>query len=208
MIRDNLIALVAQRIGNRTDLTSRMITELLLLQETKLEQNSWLPWFLETEMEQAALTVGEERLALPSDFLEEIEDQALWLYDTAAEVKMASLSKMGYDAMLAKYPGDGRPAAYSIGNQYFHLRPVADAAYIIKTRYMAKDALLDTNIENKWLKYASDLVIAELGAVMARHVQNGNLVALYEADAEKAWSRLYAKHVAREEINGSRVMEA
>jgi hypothetical protein len=111
--------------------------------------------------------------------------------------------------MLAQYPGTGRPKAYSIGADEFRFGPTPDAIYTVKMRYKAKDTTLDTNIENQWLKYASDVVLAELGIVMAeKHMQHPKLAEAFRNDAGVAWTRLYSKHTAREEDNHSRVMEA
>lgn len=209
MVRDTLLSLLGQRLGNRTDLTTRMITEVQLLQEVRLEQNSWIPWFLETEMATSATVAGEERLALPTDFLAEIEEQTLWLYDSTQDVVWIPLRKMAYDNMLAKYPDTGRPKAYSLGPDEYRFGPVPDDIYTVKMRYKAKDDILDTNIENKWLKHASDVVLAELGIVMAeKHMQHPKLAETFRNDAGVAWTRLYNKHVAREEENQNRVMEA
>lgn len=186
-----------------------MATEVQLLQEVRLEQNPWLPWFLETEIATASTTALEERITLPSDFLGEIEEQALWLYDAAQDIVWTPLKKMTYDNMLARYPGTGRPKAYAVSADYFHLMPISDVVYSVKMRYMAKDAILDSNIENKWLKYASDVVLAELGVTMAeKHMQHPKLAESFRSDATTAWARLYSKHIARAEENQNRVMEA
>jgi hypothetical protein len=208
MLRDSLFDLLAQRLGNRQDLVSRMATEVQLLQDVKLEQNYWLPWFLETEMAYTATTAGEERVELPADFLGEVEEQALWLYDSTASLQYKALRKMEYDDMIVKYPGTGTPEAYAIGANYLFVRSIPDAVYTLKMRYLARDAVLDSNIENQWLKYASDLVMAELGAVMAKqHMQYMELAATFENDAKLAWDRLYKAHIARQEANIERVME-
>lgn len=209
MLRDALFTLLSQRLGNRSDLIPRMETEAQLLQEVKLERNEWLPWFLETEIASTETVAGEERVQWPSDFLGEIEEQALWLYVESEGNSMIPLRKMTYDEMIARYPGAGRPLAYASGAEYIYLRPIPDAAYILRMRYYAKDVVLDINIENKWLKYASDVVLAELGLVMAsKHMQHNDLAAVFAQDAQAAWRRLYNAHVARQEANLERVMEA
>lgn len=209
MLRDDLFSLLSQRLGNRADLISRMETEVQLLQDTVLEQHAWLPWFLETEIATATTTVGDERVLLPVDFLIEIEEEALWVYVDTEENPYSALKKMPYDAMIARYPGPGRPYAYALGGNYFLLRYIPDAEYIVKMRYMAKDDALTTNIQNKWLKFASDVVLAELGIVFAeKHMQHFELAQTFRADATAAWNRLYSVHVARQEANLSRVMEA
>lgn len=208
MVRDSLFALLAQRLGSRPDLIPRMIPEMIMLQETVLEQHHWLPWFLETEIATTLTVPGEERLQLPVDFLGEIEEQALWWYNEAESPAMIPLKKMTYDDLLQRYSGQGSPKAYAVGAEYFFLGNIPDREYTLKMRYLARDAVLDTNIQNKWLKYASDVVAAELGVVLAeKHMQHAELALAFRTDAKAAWDRLYVAHVARQEVNMNRVME-
>lgn len=209
MLRDSLFALLGMRLGNRADLIPRMGLEVQFLQESILEQHEWLPWFLETEVTSTLTVPGEERVQLPADFLAEIEDQALWLYPDVGPSVCIPLRKMPYDEMIVRYRGSGRPVAYSISGKYFILAYIPDRAYTLKMRYMAKDVILDSNIQNKWLTYAADVVIAELGVIMAeKHMQHFELAATFRADAKAAWAKLYATHIARTEVNQNRVMEA
>lgn len=209
MLRDDLFNLLALRLGRRTDLVSRMETELALLQDIKLEQNPWLPWFLITEIAETTTTANEERIAVPDDFLAEVEEDCLWLYDTTQDVVWYPLKKMDHDDLRRKYPEPGRPKAYALINQYFVLGPVPDEEFTIKMKYYAQDVSPTTNIQNQWLKYAADVVIAELGQIMAgQHMQNTALAETFKTAAAEAWNRLYTQHVARTEANQSRVMEA
>lgn len=206
MFRNDLFALLAQRLGNRQDLIPRMETEVLLLQEIRLEQNVWLPWFLETEMAWTTTTPGEERVQLPVDFLGEVEEQALWRVD---DTRLVPIQKMDYDDMLVRFPMEGTPRAYAVGNGYLFLRPVPTEEITLRMRYLARAEPLTSNIENVWLKYASDVVIAELGAVLAKqHMQHGELAATFAEDAKLAWDRLYKVHIGRQETNRVRLMEA
>lgn len=206
MLRDDLFALLAQRLGNRQDLIPRMETEVLLLQDTKLEQNVWLPWFLETDTVWTVTVQGDEKVQLPADFLGEIEEQALWRVDGA---NLIPLQKMDYDDMLARFSAEGTPRAYAVGNGYIFLWPVPIEEITLRMRYLARAEPLTSNIENVWLKYASDVVIAELGAVLAKqHMQHGELAATFAEDARLAWDRLYKVHIGRQETNRARLMEA
>ena len=209
MLRDTLFSLLSQRLGNRADLVSRMSTEVQLLQEVVLEKHAWLPWFLETEMASTVTVLGEARIQLPDDFLSELEEQSLWIYDSTLENPYLGLDKKDFDDMIVRFPGTGKPRAYALGADYFYLGPAPDDEYPLKMRYYAMDTVLDSNIENKWLKHASDVVLAELGIVMAeKHMQHFELAQTFRKDAEVAWNRLYASHIARQEVNRSRVMEA
>jgi|SRR5687768_738546 len=203
MTRDEAIALLKYRLGNRTDLDARILLEMVYAQEYKLEgTGAFLPWFLETELATITTIAGEERILLPDDFLGEVEDQALWLYDEDSATPWTELRKNDYDYLRVKYPATGLPKQYALLGDYFALFPVPDDSYTIKMRYYAKDdSLASDNIENKWLKHAGDLLIAETGLIMAGHIFNTDLQAQFEKDASVARQRLYTKHEARRHSN-------
>lgn len=204
MLRDDLYTLVSQRLGNRSDLIDRMGTEVQLIQSLTLERNSWLPWFL-TNLDTAQVTtVGDSAVPLPLDFLAEDDEQTFWI--TAEE--SFPLKKMSYDDMVKRYPGSGVPRAYAQVGEGYVFGPIPDAVYPMTIRYYAADEDLSTNIENKWLKYASDLVAAELGVRMARtHMQYEELAQAITLDARAAWKRLYDVHTAYMENGRERIME-
>jgi hypothetical protein len=61
----------------------------------------------------------------------------------------------------------GPPEAYALLGNYFRIFPTPDALYTLKTIYYAKDTTLDTNVENKWLKYAPMLILGRAGKFIA-----------------------------------------
>jgi hypothetical protein len=203
MLRDEVVTLLGYRLGSRTDLNDRIIAEMAYVQTFNLEgTGAFLPWFLETEIATITTIADEERTVLPDDFLAEVEDQALWLYDEDSAAPWTELRKNDYDYLRVKYPVAGLPKQYALIGDYFALFPVPDDSYTIKMRYYAKDeSLASENIENKWLKHAADLVLAETGAVMAQHLMNFDLVAKFQQDAAIARQRLYTKHEARRHSN-------
>jgi hypothetical protein len=208
MLRDTLFTLLSQRLGNRPDLVSRMATEFTLLQTTKLEKNAWVPWFLESSLNDLSTVAGVEYVALPANFLSEVEEQALWYYAAAEKPAYIPLKKMDFDDMMLSSPGIGLPTSYSLFASRIYFGPVPDAVYPLKFTYNAKDTVLSADGENLWLTHASDLVIAELGAVMAgQHMQHQALANTFTVEIQKAWERLYRETIARQEVNRERVME-
>lgn len=206
MTRDEAVTLLGWRLGNRTDMAERILREMDFVQTTVLEENEWLPWFLETEWANALTTAGESRVPVPADFLTEIEESHLYISQPDGTQKR--LVKKDYDTAKSLRPGSGMPEFYAISAGYFHFFPTPDAAYELGMRYMARDALMSAaNVETKWLKHSSDLVIAEVGALLAgKHVQNPTLAAGFKEDAQKAWNRLLTKHTALNELNMARAL--
>ena len=206
MLRDDVVKLLAWRLGSRKNFTDRILAEMEYAQRSVLETNEWLPWFLETEMVNTVTTSGDNRVALPADFLLEIEEQHLWYVNS--EGKELVLGKADYDFLQARYAltENGEPKHYALGAQFF-IFPTPDAAYTLHLRYYGADtSMVVDNVETKWLKHASDLVIAAAGKELAeKHIQNDALALKYENDLAKAWTRLLNKHTAMQEINQSRV---
>lgn len=205
MYRDTLIAQLQYRLGNRTGLEAKMIAEMDFVQQTLCEgTGAFTPWFLETEIASVSTQVDEERVQLPEDFLGEIEDQALWLYDaTNEDAPYTELHKSSYDRLILRHQIAGIPSEYAMAGDYFLLRPIPDDIYTIRMRYYAQDVLPSTgNIENKWLKEAPDLILAELGTIIAgEYIRNPQLAAEYAQKATIARDRLYKRHERRMHAN-------
>lgn len=206
MTRDEVVQILGWRLGNRTDMQERILREMDFVQTTVLEENEWLPWFLESEWANALTTVGEARVPLPVDMLVEIEESHLYISKDGGEQKR--LVKKDHDTAKSLRPGSGQPEFYAIAAGYFHFFPTPDYAYELGMRYMARDVLMSAaNVETKWLKHASDLVIGEVGAAIAgKHMQNPTLAATFQVDAQKAWNRLLTKHTALSELNMTRAL--
>lgn len=205
MLRDDFIALMGKRLGNRTDLDASILLEMVMVQEQILEGNgALLPWFLDTATEQSlTLTAGTEAIELPADFLSEIEEQKLWKYDVSLSPAYTNIPKGNYSVLKAKYPTAGVPRGYALTEGYLLIQPVPDVNYTLKWRYKARDTSLTTgNIENKWLKWAADWMFAEVGAIMAgRYLQSAQLEKQFRDDVSLARSRVLIAHEARQHNN-------
>jgi hypothetical protein len=208
MLRDAAVGLIAQRLGNRSDLTARIILEMQLVQADTLERHHWLPWFLETEFNDAVAGYGDPRISMPPEFLQEIEDETLWMRNRS-ETEWQPLDRVASDQATKNTTTTGRPEAYTISGEYLVLLPYAlDQDYLLSWRYYGAATVLDTNIENKWLKYAPKLLIAATCYALAEHVERRELKPEFQADITAAWDTLYRLHTAREEANRTRKMEA
>lgn len=207
MTRDEVVTLLGQRFGNRTDLGSRIVTEMQLAQSTKLERHHWLPWFLEGNVSPLTVVVGTAEIALPAGFLGEIEDEVLWIREPGATT-YGTLDRLGKD-QIALQSDNVRPQAYTIDEANLVLMPgPPDIAYELKWRAYLADTVLTANVENKWLKYAPDLMIAVVGQALCHHTQRFDALSVYQQDEQKAWDTLLRLHVSREEANRERLMEA
>lgn len=202
MLRDAVVSLIKGRLArwNDTVLTNHIITELQMAQ-IRAEQKATLPWFLLTESSYTTTTAGEERIEVPADFLREAEEDALWLED--AEGTWRELRKGDYSSLRPRYPESGKPVTYALVGNYFRLFPVPDSAgYTAHMIYYAKDATLETNVENKWLSHAPEILIADAGHIIAsRYVRNDSAAMEFKADYARAYDELRVANQARLDAN-------
>lgn len=183
MTRDEAVAEIKRILGFRTGTThdSAIIQQLKTTQE-RLEREPELPYFLRTEVSSITTEASEERIALPSDFLMEWEEDALWHFNTDADSDAETWTALYKDelAFLRKsLPGEGKPQAYAFDGSYFRLFPTPDAEYTIKMIYFGADTVLDTNVENKWLRHLSELLIGDAGAMMAAGMRDASAITVF-----------------------------
>jgi len=202
MVRDSVVALLAERLNNRTDLNDAIILEMQLAQSIRLEQNGrFQPWFMLTTRVIFPTTANVETVSAPADFVMEVEEQGLWVLNPDTAV-WGKLGKVSEEVGMGLYTATGLPLKYSLTNDTIVLYPTPDDAYSIRMRYAGAQPDLSTNIENDWLKYATDLMIAEVGyAIASTKMQNDKLASAFAVDKEKAWQRLWLMHEARQHVN-------
>lgn len=210
MQRDALITLIAQQCGN-VNLTNEIISNMDFVQSILLEQDPDLAlWFLLTEDATASTVAEEPRVPVPTDFLIEDDSQLLEVLNPDTS-KYVEVVKGDVDELTREFAEEvsGMPTRYALVGSYFRLFPTPDAAYTLRMRYMAKQALPSTgNIENAWMKHAADLLIAEVGTrVAGLHLKDLETAAVFKAGVAPAKTRLTKLKTAREEANTSRAME-
>jgi len=169
--RDTIVSDIQIELG-WLDIKATEIENALKRAQEKYETGSLpeLPWFLISEIVTSETTADEERLAVPSDFLREHDDGTLWRFDSSAdeEDQWINLPKSDYDELVKTYGSStDKPLYYALIGDYFRLKPTPDAVYPIKMLYYAKDTVLNSNIENDWLKYAPEVLQGEAGRRMA-----------------------------------------
>lgn len=202
MTRDEAVVQVQVPLGFRSDKTSDIIVQLQRAQET-LERGTLLPWFLNSERAFIDSTAGEERIPVPDDFLRELEESSLWYVPDDADADEVSLKKDDEDYLRELYGRNapGLPVAYAIDALYFRLFPTPDAVYRFKLLWKQEDAVLTSDVENKWLKHAPNLLIGMAGKVMAVGLRDAAALNTFTTMETQALGELNRMHVAREVTN-------
>lgn len=209
MKKADFLRLLQGRLGslqNPSDIDLLKL-EIMLAQEVTLEQEGKLkPWFLESEEATTETEANEQRVELPEDFLSEIEESELYILIPESG-RFKALDKGSYDRLHAEYinEGAGRPRAYAMTGRYYRLFPTPDGVYTLRQRYYERDVPFDTlsdDAENRWLKYAADLLMGVAGfAYATKHLQNPQLATLFSADVAGGWTRLHIETERRKHAN-------
>ena len=209
MTRNELVTLIAARFNYRSDLESKIIAELKNAQlELEEELISDPPWFLLSEVAETTGQVGKERLPLPDDFLLEYDEGTLWVYDiTETDDPWIELKKGRHDKLKEEYVGTGRPIRYAIVGEYFRVFPTPDKAYVYRMLYYKRQEVLDTNIENNWLKYSPWLIGGKAGFNLAHNLEHERNQAFFEGKYTESYLSLEKKARAREEANMEESMD-
>lgn len=208
MTRSEAVAEMQRVLGFRTDLADTCVTQLILAQD-RLERSAILPWFLLSEDSTITTLASEPRIVIPSDFLRECEDDALWRYNPEAESgeeQWTKLVKDDLDYLREVYPDTGKPTHYALSGGYFWLLPTPDDIYTIRQRYFAKGASLATDIENSWLKYAPELLIGEAGLPLAASLRDADAATEFGRKRTEGNARLVIDETARAMANRRLVM--
>ncbi len=211
MIRDDAVALLKGRLSkySGTDLDANIVSEMQSIQENELEGGDFLPWFLFNLAEQSiSTTIGDPQVAVPTGFLMEWEEGEMWRYDaSSSDIPRVPINKADYQDIHGLYPGSGEPKGYDLQGDAFWFAPTPDAVYEYRFYAYMRDQVLSTNIENQWLKYASDWMIALVGAKIAgMYMRDTELSQMFLADAVTAKNRVMIRHQALMEANKRRIM--
>jgi len=202
---EQIKVLLIARLGNRTDLEGSIEAELAIAQEN-LEQ-SWsdmtMPWFLQKE---GVITIpaGEDSVALPADFLRE-HDDGLHRYQEAGGDAMP-MDKLFPENLAAEEYGEAygciNQKPYAVAGTTLTVYPAAVAEATITLSYFGAEAALSSETyENKWSRYAPELLIAVTGRKLASYIRDAELTQIFTADADVESTRLIRASEMRNTAN-------
>lgn len=212
MTGERFLDLLMGRLGGRTEATFRAtcLLEAQQAQETVLEGDAFLPWFLIKQDPNLALAVATREVAIPADFIREVEDDdALVVVD--GEGIEHELEKKSLEELRGHWTPEATasvPKNYTLVGGNFLVFPLPEEALQVKARYFARQTLInDDAVETTWLKYASDWLLAQTGYTMASfHVRDDEKAIEFLQAISIARTRIIGENTAREEANRSRTM--
>lgn len=221
MQRDQAVDEIARLLTRSTStFKDKVVAEMSYVQTEVLEQGVLLPWFLIKENTGASVKISAntETLALPTDFIQEVEDGALYYQLTTGGWKQLRREDWGKITDFGEWEliGEtGDPKYYDIVGESYYFRPVPTKDFLLKQFYYAKQADIsgtygDANgtVENGWLKNAADLVIAETGLRVASLIlRDPAMVQLFGPLRQAAFDNLLRRDTIMRETNKQRSME-
>lgn len=210
MLFETAVSILKLRLGNNTlaTLDDLIKAEMQIAQETILEGGDFLPWFLWKEDDTLVTVASTRALTLPTDFLLEADEGALYRFETAGDdTTLVEMKKEEYDVLIGTYNTEATPTHYAMIGESFSMFPKPDTIYTMRLHYYGTATALTTGQENSWLKYASDWLIAETGLIIAgQYLQSEKMVQLFAGQAAKARERVMTRHTAMMEANMIHVM--
>jgi len=205
MTRGEAVALISQRLGSRSGLSTEIVAELNFQQQI-LERAPFLPTFLRKIT--AVVATASNPLAVPTGFLREVpDDVALWVTVEGVETP---LTKRTYGELLGdeELRGTGQPTRYALVASNFYLFKSPDQAYAYTVVHYGADTILSSDAStNLWLTKAPQLLIARTGLQMAKALRAAEAVLLFAQDLQEAQAQLLHFDIAEEEAGQDAVME-
>lgn len=202
MTRDEAVAAIKVQLGFRTNQDAQIVTCLQQAQ-VKLERMATKPWFLLSEKATVSLVIDEPRLAHPTDYLGEYEENGL-TYIPADNEDPVALRKDDLDILKAYYKlTEGPPEAYAVDGAYFRIFPIPDDEYTMEMYYYQQDTVLSTNVENNWLKYFPFLIMGEAGILIAGGLRDTAAMSIFNSWRKEGMVELYRDNEARKHANTS-----
>lgn len=208
MTTDEMITHLQSLLGKIGTVLDTQILQELKLAQIFLESRGELPWFLLKE-KYASTVADEARLAIPTDFLLEAEESALWYVTSEGAFKV--IKKGEQDTLRAYWNNDGTsdddtkgPRAYALVNGYFFLYPTPGEVYTVRMYYYASDTVLATGDSgNLWSTHFPDLLMGLAGQNLLVHFRENdpNVISRVNSMAAAGERRLIGKITAREMAN-------
>ena len=175
MTRDDAVARIQQILGFRTDLAVESEMALREAQEdVEAGALGFLPWFLRATY-RLQLPSDTLEILLPLDFLREYDHEAyaLWVTEIGPALRVEYFTPTGAGTIK-----DGS-LCYWIDGDQIRLDRSFSSDVTVEYLYYRRDAVLDANIENRWLLAASQYLIGAAGLKM-QGIVNASAASTFE----------------------------
>lgn len=212
MTRDEAVIEILQELSYRRGGEAEVITQLQRSQLSLEQVGKTLPYFLRVVDQTLTLTVDQDYVLFPDDFIKEVEEAPIRYSDAAGNPSIRYLRKSD-DKGLREYYTDssstvlrGGPSGYTFLVDRMRIFPTPDQAYGLIWDYYAHDVPLTSNIENKWLKYNPDILMGHAGHRLAKRKRSPEAAAVFQGMFADGQRQLISDNEERERTNSSRYL--
>lgn len=206
MLRDTAVARIKQLLGFKTNLDTEIVDAMTEIQQ-QLEREPELPDFLRKGYGGLTTTALLATVAVPTDFIREFQEDILFIRNADGEETPVIKDEKGF--LRVRYPTSedpGVPKRYALISGFFQFFPTPDAIYTIDGTYYGKDAVLSTNIENKWLKELPEILIARAGLTLAAALRDKEGLSIFVTMNQMATAKLHQMTTANDMAGAKPVM--
>jgi hypothetical protein len=220
MTRTEAVQRINEGIGFRAAGNPLEATIIRRLQEAQrdLEKGKTLPRFLIQEDQPLVLAAGTHTTPLPPGFLRDVDETGIRFY-APNSIKARFLKRAYYkDAIQASAhvsemdpsePIQRRaPQFYVIRRTVIDFITIATTTYNLVWDYYKAAALLTTDTENEWLRYAPEWLIGEAGLRLAQSLGNQQALAEFTAVRQAGRAAIFGEDLAAELSSGPLAMGA
>ncbi len=200
MNRLEIVTLIAQRLGSRTDLAAEILANMQWVQENELEGcKEFLPWFLLDPAYEVTLASGTSSVAL-SAMLQPDDGAIFRIYPTADPTAVGELVQKQRDRGVAHLLVDtARPTQIALFDDTLYVDRKADQEYKIYFAAFVREAALTVDSStNAWTTKASDWFVAEVMRKLALRLQNDSMYKMASTEASEAKQRVWVRSEAFE----------
>lgn len=217
MTRDQVIDIILRRCRrtgpNADDLIPVIQDELDLAQQTVCEQGLLKPWFL-LDITEVTIDSTGWKAPLPEDLIELYENTPAILYIDAGTGAARPLERAGRADVAWGLQSPNTLSAYELNESYILLATQLTAGNRLRMLYYKKEPLpigdygdAQQSAPNRWYVYASDVMIGEVGYIIATsYLRNKEMEDTFILMRERAWQRLNAATISREEATRDRFL--
>jgi len=198
--------------GNPLEAT---IVDVLQEAQRDLEKGKTLPKFLLLEDQTLTLVAATHTVAKPARFLRENDDTRIRFFPPSSTIPRFLMRKLYIDAVEANLKPHNNPNAsiqptapsvYVMRQSTIDFITIADQTYTLYWDYFQSDVVLTTDVENLWLKNASDWLIGEAGLRIAKSLGNQQAIGTFTDLRAAGRAAVFAEDIASEEASGPFVM--
>lgn len=212
--RTEAVKRINDAIGFRPDGHALEPKIILRLQEAQrdLEKGKTLPKFLIVEDQTLSLLAGGHSVAKPARFLREDDETRIRFFPPNSTIPRFLARRLYIDAVEAnlRSTGDpvlinqppGPPSIYVMRQSIIDFITTSDRAYTLYWNYYQKDDLLTTDIENLWLREASDWLIGEAGLRIAKSLGNQQAMGEFTDLRMSGRAAVFGEILASDEASG------